>query len=103
MSLEIHENIKKKLNFYFKIQKIPNIFGLYDMSGNAYEWCFDWDGAVPTAAQTDYRNETATNSFRILRGGAWDSKADLLLVGYRSQYYPYYESTNYGFRLARSR
>ncbi len=48
----------------------PNGYGVYDMHGNVWEWCWDWDGAYATGSQT---NPTGVNSgtSRILRGGSW--------------------------------
>jgi len=50
--------------------KRPNAFGLYDMIGNAYEWCNDWYDAYSAGAQTDPTG-SSSGLYRMLRGGLW--------------------------------
>ena len=50
--------------------KLPNELGLYDMSGNVWEWCQDWKGAYSGNSQTNPLGPTI-NTSRVLRGGSW--------------------------------
>jgi formylglycine-generating enzyme required for sulfatase activity len=60
----------------------PNAWGLYDMSGNAWEWCADWFGAYPASEQVDPKG-AASGSNRVLRGGAWGAAPNACCSTYR--------------------
>lgn len=81
--------------------KLPNELGLYDMSGNVWEWNWDWIAARPEGERTDYRG-AASGSERILRGGAWGSNASACTVDSRNNFPPEDRSfQTRGFRLVR--
>jgi sulfatase modifying factor 1 len=69
--------------------KLPNAWGLYDISGNVYEWCYEWD-------------QKYIGSQRVLRGGDWRLNTDYLQSGIQSIGAPHVKNDNIGFRLVRN-
>ena len=84
-------------------QKVANSLGLYDMSGNVYEWCLDWSAdnynglagtSNPLGAETGFN--------RVRRGGSWKTEARYLRTANRDGVLPTAASADTGLRLARS-
>jgi formylglycine-generating enzyme required for sulfatase activity len=81
-------------------QKKPNAFGLYDMSGNVYEWCQDWHGSYSDSDQTDPIGPDS-GSNRVLRGGFRDEDARNCRSAHRYSTPPDERHASIGFRLLR--
>ena len=83
-------------------KKAPNALGLYDMSGNVCEWCWDWySSSVGTGNENDPLG-ASSGSDRLLRGGSRGNNAYNCSVSYRDNAYPNGRTSSYGFRLVRS-
>ena len=93
----------------------PNGYGLYDMTGNVYEWCLDEynkdfyfasprENPLSGANSVDWiiNNFTSVKPNRVLRGGSWNSDPRYLRVAFRRWNKPSFTSENFGFRCAKS-
>ena len=80
-------------------QKSPNDYGIYDMSGNVWEWCNDYWGKYSTSFQVNPKGPTSSK-YRVIRGGSWRNQDSSCRVTYRFYNLPYYKDCSVGFRLA---
>jgi len=79
-------------------QKKPNELGLYDMSGNVWEWCGDWYGNYSSGSQANPKG-SPTGSYRVIRGGCWYNDTSICMLAIRDKGSPGDNNSCVGFRL----
>jgi len=81
--------------------KMPNSLGIYDMSGNVYEWCSDWydENYYKTCVTTDPEGPTSNLFNRVARGGAWSFESRACRTNVRNYFYPASGGSELGLRL----
>ncbi|MCF8084643.1 MAG: SUMF1/EgtB/PvdO family nonheme iron enzyme [Deltaproteobacteria bacterium] len=82
-------------------QKAPNAWGLYDMSGNVWEWCQDWFDSYSSSTVTDSTGPPFGPE-RVCRGGSWDYDASSCRSAQRGSLWPDIRDNSSGFRLVLS-
>ena len=84
-------------------QKIPNLWGLYDMHGNVFEWCSDYyDEKYYSNSPSVDPNGPSSGDYRSRRGGSWGSSVNMLRSSYRLSGRPVLRYGGVGFRVVRS-
>ena len=83
--------------------KAPNALGLYDMSGNVFEWCWDrYDGEYSAKSPAENPRGADSGKPRILRGGCWCKSEHTCRVAFRISEYPSESYSTLGFRVVQS-
>lgn len=81
----------------------PNGYGLYDMSGNLWEWCWDWySSSYYSSSPSSNPTGPTSGSYRVIRGGSWGGNAGSCRVALRDNLGPYGSGGSMGFRLSRT-
>lgn len=78
----------------------PNELGIYDMSGNAWEWCYDYWGSYPNKSLKDPTGPSMSQ-WRVIRGGAWYNVDEMSKITTRDGPLPTVHNFYYGFRVAK--
>jgi len=81
--------------------KLANELGLHDLSGNVWEYAWDWYDRYPTGTISDYRGP-ASSCCRVLHGGNWDHSSTYTTIVFQSFEEPNYRYYGFGFRVVRN-
>jgi len=83
--------------------KKANSLGIYDMSGNVLEWCWDlFDSAYYSKSPRNNPTGALSGSYRVIRGGGWFRNSGSCTFSYRDYYFPDLRSIDIGFRVVRA-
>ena len=97
-------SLDNKSNQTFPVgKKQPNELGIYDMTGNVWEWCNDWYDADYYAKSPSTNPQGAKSGlFKVIRGGSWGGLSNFNRVTFRYRYFPGNRGKFNGFRIAAS-
>jgi len=85
----------------YQTQDARSYYGCYDMCGNVYEWCTDWySSSYYSSSPSSNPTGPDSGTYRILRGGAWNTYQSSCRSAYRRKDLPGYRGSTYGFRCA---
>ena len=82
--------------------KKPNKLGIYDCSGNVWEWCYDTTENIEEGKNYIYKAFHSSNIYRRLKGGSWYNYAEVCAVLYCSSLHATGASSDIGFRIVRT-
>lgn len=82
------------------LTKLPNQLGIFNMTGNIQEWCWDWYGSYTGTSQDNPRGPD-TGLFKVRKGGAWDGNYTFQRITNRTYTYIMYGYEGMGFRVVR--
>jgi len=83
-----------------KGQKKANLLGIYDMSGNLWEWCGDFYNPSYYKIRAKQNPKKAEKGdYRVIRGGSWTNKEEMMRISNRNGVIPAINKINIGFRI----